>query len=61
MNLPEPSIIIAVAVGLIILSIISSGIAASKGKDGTSWFIASLLVTPIITMAIALMIDDRKN
>jgi hypothetical protein len=49
------------AVGWGTLALINAGLAQSKGKSRTMWFLLSLLLGPIATLLIVVTDDDRTK
>ncbi len=48
------------AVGWFTLALINAGLAQAKNRSGLGWFLASLLLGPIATLAIVLL-DKRPS
>lgn len=46
------------AVGWGTLALINAGLAQSKNRSGLAWFLASLLLGPLVTLALVLL--DRR-
>jgi hypothetical protein len=48
------------AVGWSTLALINAGLAQSKGRNGLTWFLASLLLGPIATLLIVLLNTEPR-
>jgi len=58
MNIPQDAG--SYAVGWFTLSLINAGLAQSKGRSGSLWWIASLFLGPICTLLIVVLDPVKK-
>jgi len=58
MNIPHD--VGSYAVGWFTLSLINAGLAQSKGRSGSLWWIASLFLGPICTLLIVVLDPVKK-
>ncbi len=49
------------AVGWFTLTLINAGLAQAKGRSGLAWWLASLLLGPIVTLLIVLVEPVKPN